>query len=71
MWEASAEYADGLRVTKYFPYMEDDNYQREEDRIHEIEEWLINLNEDCTWYSVTYVDQELAIELGILKVEEE
>ena len=59
MWEASADYADGTHVKKYFPYEEDDNYTREDDRIHELEEWLLNYHEDCTWYSVVYVDLDL------------
>lgn len=58
MWLAEAEYADGESITRWFAYDEHDNYQQEGDRIHEIEEWLIQKHDDCTWYSVTFIPEE-------------
>ena len=56
MWIASAEYADGTRVEQQCPYMENGNYYRENERQQELEEWLIGYHDNCTWYSVAYVD---------------
>lgn len=56
MWEASAEYADGTSVTKLFPYNEDGNYHLEEERKYELECWLLDYHEGCTWYSVVYTE---------------
>lgn len=57
MWEASARYADGTEITKYFPYHENGNPRAENDRAFALEEWLIDQHEDCIWYSVEYVDK--------------
>ena len=55
-WLAEAEYADGTTVEEYFSYYENGNYEAECKRQHELEEWLIGLHPECTWYSVSYVD---------------
>ena len=56
MWEARAEYADGTTVERTFPYNEDGNYSRENERQYELECWLIGYHEDCIWYSVNYIE---------------
>lgn len=56
MWEACAEYADGTFVRKTFPYAEGGNYHLENERQQQLEEWLIGYHDDCTWYSVVYID---------------
>ena len=56
MWNAVAEYADGTRIEKNFPYYEDGNYQAECERQHELEAWLIEQHEGCTFYSVNYIE---------------
>ena len=58
MWEAVAEYADGTRIEKTFPYNEGGNYAMENERQYEIECWLLEQHPDCTYYSVCYVDGE-------------
>ncbi|MBR6219522.1 MAG: hypothetical protein IKQ80_03030 [Clostridia bacterium] len=55
MWIARAEYADGTSIEKAFAYNENGNYQLECERQYELEAWLIEQHEDCTWYSVDYV----------------
>ena len=45
MWNAVAEYADGTRIEKNFPYYEDGNYQAECERQYELEAWLIEQHE--------------------------
>lgn len=62
MWEASATYGDGTYVKKYFPYKENGNYYLENEMQYELEEWLIDYHENCTWYSVVYVDPDLVDE---------
>lgn len=57
MWEAVAEYADGTRIEKMFPYCENGNWLAENERQYPIECWLIEeAHEDCVWYSVNYVE---------------
>lgn len=56
MWNAVAEYEDGTRIEKNFPYNEGGNYNAECERQHELEEWLIGLHDGCTFYSVCYID---------------
>ena len=56
MWNAVAEYADGTRIEKNFPYYEDGNYQAECERQYELEAWLIERHEGCTFYSVNYIE---------------
>lgn len=56
MWNAVAEYADGTRIEKNFPYYENGNYQAECERQHELEAWLIEQHEGCTFYSVSYIE---------------
>lgn len=56
MWEAVAEYADGTTVRKYFTYNENGNWLAENERQHELEEWLLNYHDDCTFYSVEFVE---------------
>lgn len=54
MWIAVAEYADGTRIEKKFPYSEDGNYNKECEKQYELEEWLIGQHDDCVFYSVSY-----------------
>lgn len=56
MWEAVAEYSDGTRIEKSFPYRENGNYLEESERQYEIEEWLISQHDGCTYYSVVFVE---------------
>ena len=56
LWLASAEYADGTTVDRYFPYNER-NYLQENLKQFELESWLIACHEDCVWYSVCVVDE--------------
>lgn len=61
MWEAIAEYMDGTRIEKNFPYCEEGNYKRECERQYDLECWLIEQGEKhggCTFYSVAYVDED-------------
>lgn len=57
MWEARAEYADGSTIDKTFPYNENGNSLLENQRQYEIECWLLEQHEDCTWYSVNYIEE--------------
>ena len=54
MWEARAEYADGTAVERMF---ESNPYKNEDDEQYELEEWLIEHHEGCTWYSVNWVNE--------------
>lgn len=54
-WNARATYEDGFEIDKNFPYRADGNYIKENEEQYELEEWLLNEHEDCTWYSVNYV----------------
>ena len=54
MWIAVAEYADGTRIEKNFPYNEGGNYNKECEKQYELEAWLIGLHDDCVFYSVSY-----------------
>lgn len=56
MWEAIGEYADGTRIEKNFLYGEEGNYSRECERQYDLECWLLSQHEDCTFYSVAYVE---------------
>lgn len=56
MWEARATYEDGTEVERYFDYNE---YKDEDEQQWELECWLIERHEGCTWYSVNYVAQSL------------
>lgn len=58
MWNAVAEYADGTRIEKNFPYDENGNYQAECERQYDIECWLMSQHEDCIFYSVAYVEED-------------
>ena len=58
MWYAVAEYADDTRIEKYFPYHENGNYSAECERQYDIECWLLSQHEDCTFYSVVYVEDK-------------
>ena len=57
-WLAEARYADGTEITKYYPYYENGNYDKEEERKYILEERLINAHEGCEWYSVTWVEDK-------------
>ena len=52
-WEARATYEDGFEIDKEFPYPL--NRKSDDDQQFELEEWLLNVHEGCTWYSVNYV----------------
>lgn len=60
-WLAMAEYADGTHIKKKFPYDEEDNYRREEERKCDLEWWLIEQGykrkATCVWYSVCFIDE--------------
>ena len=56
MWECIAEYADGTRIERTFEYRENGDYNAECERQYELECWLIERHDDCTFYSVSYVD---------------
>ena len=56
-WEAVGRYEDGTEIIKYFPYDEDGNYTREEERKYDIEAWLIDAYEGCIYYSVDYIEE--------------
>lgn len=53
MWEARAEYEDGTIVERYFEPNE--RYTENEDQ-YNIECWLLERHENCTWYSVNWID---------------
>ena len=53
MWNARAEYADGTTFNKMFA---DNPYKNDNDQQYELEEWLITRHENCTWYSVNWID---------------
>lgn len=57
MWCAIGEYADGTRIEKKFPYWENGNYAAEIERQYSLENWIINAHENCTFYSVDYVEE--------------
>lgn len=63
MWLAIAEYKDGTRIEKRFAYNENDNYTRECNRQWELECWLLEQHDDCTYYSVSYEPEEEELEL--------
>lgn len=61
MWEAIAEYMDGTRIEKLFPYQENGNWLLENKRQNELECWLIEQAEKhkgCIFYNVAYVDED-------------
>lgn len=52
MWEAKAEYADGSYINRYF----DDNPDMgDAEQRYEIEAWLLDRRENCTFYSVDWI----------------
>lgn len=55
MWNAVAEYEDGTRIEKNFIYRENGNYVAECEKQYQLECWLIEQHEGCTYYSVSYV----------------
>ena len=56
MWEAVAEYEDGTRIEKMFPYTANGNYEKECSEQYDIECWLLKQHPRCTYYSVPYVE---------------
>lgn len=56
MWNAVAEYEDGARIEKNFPYCENGNYEAECEKQYQLECWLIEQHEGCTYYSVSCVE---------------
>lgn len=57
-WVAVADYADGTHIEQSFPYRENGSYSREEARQYQLECWLIEEHPDCTYYSVSYTEEE-------------
>lgn len=55
-WEARATYEDGYEIDKKFPYPLDRS--NDDEQQHELEEWLMNVHEGITWYSVNYATEE-------------
>lgn len=55
MWEAYAEYADGTSIRKLFCQPE---RVSESDRQYDLECWLIERHPDCTFYSVSWIQDE-------------
>ena len=53
-WVARATYADGTEIEKTFAYTANGNYEKECEEQYNIECWLLNKHDDCTWYSVDY-----------------
>lgn len=49
IWEAKAQYKDGTAVDRLFEYNEN---QPESEQQYQIECWLIERHDGCTWYSV-------------------
>lgn len=56
-WEAIAEYDDGTRIEKRFPYHEGGNYEQENERQYQLEEWLLQAHDGCTFYTINYVQE--------------
>lgn len=56
-WLAIGRYDDGTEIEKKFPYLENGNYNAEEQRKYELESWLIEQHEGCNFYSVDYVEE--------------
>lgn len=48
-WKAEAQYTDGTAVQRLFEYNEN---QPESEQQYQIECWLIERHDGCTWYSV-------------------
>lgn len=57
MWHAIAEYEDGTVIDRLFSYNEGGNYQLENQRQYELECWLLEQHEGCTYYSVSYEEE--------------
>lgn len=58
MWLGVAEYADGTRIEVKRPYNEGGLYAAEEEKRYEIESFLVERREGCTYYSVVYVNDD-------------
>lgn len=64
-WCAVADFKDGTRIEKHYPYKAGANYLREQEEQYEIEcDWIsryieptIDVSGECTFYSVDYVDE--------------
>lgn len=57
MWNAYAEYADGTVIDRDFPYCEGANYSAECERQYDLEAWLLEQHDGCTFYSVSYIPE--------------
>ena len=55
MWEAVAEYSDGTNVRRLFSY---DERRNENEQQYDIECWLIERHDGCTYYSVNYISED-------------
>lgn len=53
-WVAVGRYDDGTEIEEWFPYNENGNYLKENERQYELEAWLVEQHEGCIYYSVTY-----------------
>ncbi len=59
MWEAVAEYMDGTRIERNFPYQENGSWRFENERQYDLECWLMEQAYEhggCTFYSVTFTE---------------
>jgi hypothetical protein len=59
MWEAYAEYSDGARVRKLFPSTSN-NYYEECEEQYNLECWLLEKHDDCTFLSVNWISEDVA-----------
>ena len=57
-WNARATYADGTEIDQNFPYTANGNHIKESEEQYRLEAWLLEKHEDCTWYSVDYVNDD-------------
>lgn len=57
-WNCRARYADGFEIERNMPYTANGNYVKENEEQCEYEEYLLSAHNGCTWYSVTYVEDD-------------
>lgn len=57
VWLAVGEYSDGYSIEKTFPFTAT-NYRAECEQQHDIETWLIEHHDGCTYYSVVAVEND-------------
>lgn len=54
VWFCVAEYEDGTRIEKTFPYF-GGSIREDDQRQYDLECWLIERHEGCTYYSVCVI----------------